>query len=251
MNVKKANEFFGYALFTLGALKIIALIIIIANIVTNLNSIFSGGSASYEYLPTSFTTALSYAELILIIGSVVMIILNMKKQKEVVIGYLYVLGAVLIELIAPSIMSIGVVIVQSSMYMKAAGKIRSKNSLFDERNDSNKKLVKNTEWFFAEENNHSKNVQEEPQEIKPTEDTNNILDENTKEDDFEDLSYYEQSNEDEGKLNLTVILIALSILIALVILGLFIYIIVKENNKTSNIKNVEVSVDLNLNDLDV
>ena len=102
--IKRINEFFGYALFTVGALKILLVILILLQLGTNLTAIFNGGSANSEYFPT-FGTALGYAQLILAFGSIIMIFINMKKQPQVITGYLWGLGAILIEFITPSIMA--------------------------------------------------------------------------------------------------------------------------------------------------
>ena len=58
-----------------------------------------------------------------------MIILNVKKQPEVISGYLLGLGGVLIQIITPSIMSIFVVFIECGMYMKAGTKIKNKNNI--------------------------------------------------------------------------------------------------------------------------
>ena len=126
MSIKKLNEIFGYGLFIVGALKILLVILVLIQVGTNITAIFNGGSVNSEYYPTLSTT-IGFAQLILAFGSIIMIILNIKKQPEVITGYLWGLGALLIEFITPSIISFYAVFVECSMYMKAGTKIRNKN----------------------------------------------------------------------------------------------------------------------------
>ncbi len=241
MNVKKVNEFFGYALFTLGTLKILLVVLILARLVTNLNDIFSGGSASYEYFPT-LVTILNIAETILVLGSIVMIIFNMKKQKEVIIGYLLVLGAVLIGFITPSIMSIGVIFIQSAMYMKASSKIRNKNSLYKERSNPSKKMIKNTEWFYSESNKTGNiQIKNNMQQGNQKQNEAEKLEENSKSKNSLDSDYFNDAGYNNEKEGLTIILIISFIILILLLLGIFIYILIREDNKNDNIDVAEAS----------
>ena len=148
MSLKKLNEIFGYGLFIVGALKILLVILVLIQVGTNITAIFNGENSNSEYYP-ALSTTIGFAQLVLAIGSIIMIILNIKKQPEVITGYLWGLGALLIEFITPSIMFFLAVFVQCSMYMKAGAKIRNKNIGSDKNYRKIKQDMKNTEWFYG------------------------------------------------------------------------------------------------------
>ena len=148
MSVKKVNEIFGYGLFIVGALKIILVVLVLAQVGSNITAIFNGGNVESEYYPI-LSTAIGIAQIILAIGSIVMIIVNMKKQPEVITGYLWGLGALLIEFIAPAIIEFYALFVECSMYMKAGSKIRNQNIGSDKNYRKIKQDIKNTEWFYG------------------------------------------------------------------------------------------------------
>ena len=160
MNLKTVNEIFGYGLFGIGALKIIFTILVFSQIFINVNIAFNGGDGTdYGYYPT-FSMILGGAQLLLAIGSIIMIMVNVTKQPGVIPGYLWGLGAILIELITPSSIYIFVLFAECGMYMKAGHKIISKNEIYKSefRPKTSKKIIKNTEWFYNERN--EKNGQE-------------------------------------------------------------------------------------------
>lgn len=148
MSVKKWNEIFGYGLFFVGALKVLLVILVLIQFGINITSIFNGGdinSSSYS----NFSTILGFAQIILAIGSIIMIILNIKKEPEVITGYLWGLGAILLEFIVPSFLAFYFVFVECGMYMKAGTKIINKNVGQDTNSRNIKQAVKNTEWFYG------------------------------------------------------------------------------------------------------
>lgn len=148
MSIKKLNEIFGYGLFIVGTLKILLVILVLIQVGTNIAAIFNGESVDSEYYST-FSTIIGFAQLILAFGSIIMIILNIKRQPEVITGYLWGLGALLIEFITPSIMSFYAVFVECGLYMKAGTKIRNKNVGSDKNYRKIKQDIKNTEWFYG------------------------------------------------------------------------------------------------------
>lgn len=158
MNLKKTNEIFGYALFTIGALKILLIILVLLKLTTNLNSIVNGENVNSDYYPTLSTT-IGAAQIILAVGSIIMIIVNIKKQPEVITGYLWGLGALLIEFITPSIISFYAIFVECCMYMKAGNKIRNKNSISSIEHKTSKKIIKNTEWFYSDQNEENEEME--------------------------------------------------------------------------------------------
>ena len=90
---------------------------------------------------------IGFAQLVLAVGSIVMIILNLKAQTQVISGYLLALGALLIEFIMPSILSVYTAFVSSGLYMKSGSTIRNKN-LGNEK--KYRQIKRNTDWFYAD-----------------------------------------------------------------------------------------------------
>ena len=79
--MKKANQFFGYALYAIGAIKIIIVILMVITLVSSLGTIAQGETANPFYATAGFlmfAAIIVYVEIGLIIGSIVMIILNIK-----------------------------------------------------------------------------------------------------------------------------------------------------------------------------
>lgn len=148
--LKTINNFFGYLFYTVAVSKIFVVFLTLLQLGTNLTAIFNGGNVKSNYFPI-LTTVLGFAELVLLIGSIVMIIINIKKQPGVITGYLYGLGGILLELIMPSSMGIVILFVQFSMFMKAGSKIRSKNIGYERESKTTKKMIKNTDWFYSNE----------------------------------------------------------------------------------------------------
>lgn len=148
MSIKKLNEIFGYGLFIVGILKILLAILVLIQVGINITAIFNGESVNSEYYP-ALSTTIGFAQLVLAIGSIIMMILNIKRQPEVITGYLWGLGALLIEFITPSIMSFYAVFVECGLYMKAGTKIRNPNVGSDKNYRKIKQDIKNTEWFYG------------------------------------------------------------------------------------------------------
>lgn len=151
MNIRKTNEMFGYGFFMVGALKILLVVLVLVRLTTNLSSIFNSGNINSEYYP-SFSMAIGYAQLILAFGSIIMIIVNIRKHPQVIPGYLWGLGALLIEFIIPPIMSFFTIFAECGMYMKAGSKIRNKNLSYEKEHNTTKNTIKNTEWFYSNSN---------------------------------------------------------------------------------------------------
>lgn len=154
MNIKTVNEIFGYGLFGIGALKIVFTILVFFQMITNVNIALNGGDGTdYGYYPT-FSVILGGAQILLAIGSIIMILVNSTIQPKVIPGYLWGLGAILIELIIPSSLYIFVLFAECGMYMKAGQKIRSNNEIYKDefKPKMSKKTIKNTEWFYNNQN---------------------------------------------------------------------------------------------------
>lgn len=141
-------KFLDMDFFLVGALKILLVFLVLIQFGTNIIAIFNGGNVKDEYYST-FSTAIGFAQIILAIGSIVMIIVNIKKQPEVITGYLWGLGALLIEFIVPSIIYFYIVFIECGMYMKAGIKIRNKNVGSNKNYRKIKQDIKKTEWFYG------------------------------------------------------------------------------------------------------
>lgn len=144
MSIKKVNEIFGYGLFIVGAGKTLFVILILINLI----SAFSGGIANSENY-SSISKIIGFAQLILAMGSIIMIILNKKNQPEVISGYLLGLGALLIEFITPPILIFFTAFIECSLYMKAGTKIINENGGNYKSHRKIKQDMKNAEWFYG------------------------------------------------------------------------------------------------------
>lgn len=196
MNLKKVNQIFGYSLFAIGVIRIIYVIIVMLKAFQNVTIIFAGGNASLEYFPV-LSTIIGFAEMFLAIGSIIMIILNLRKgQFKIIIGYGAGLLALLVELIVPSFLAIISRFIESSIYMWAGNKVVKANADYKGVIKTSRKIVKNTDWFYSNNNDiHKKEnqIKEEVQkeQVNPIKKEIPIKEENI-EDDFE-------NDEDIGK----------------------------------------------------
>lgn len=148
MIVKKLNEIFGYGFFLLGILKALLVFLVFIQFGANINAIFNGGTTDFDSYNT-FSMLIGFSQIIFGIASIIMIVLNIKIQPKVIIGYIYGLGALLIEFITPSFLLLYFVFAECGLYIKAGTKIRKNN---DRNYISNKKIkqaVKNTQWFYG------------------------------------------------------------------------------------------------------
>ena len=170
MNLKTVNEIFGYGLFGVGAFKIIFAILVFMKMFTNVNIALNGGNGTdYGYYPM-ISVLLGGTQILLAVGSIIMIIINATNQPSVIPGYLWGLGAILIELVTPSMIYILVQFVECGMYMKAGSKIRDNNKVYkmEYRPKTSKKAIKNTEWFYNNSNaqNRQENVKAQKRKEK-------------------------------------------------------------------------------------
>ncbi|MGN1269578.1 MAG: hypothetical protein ACI4UU_01745 [Clostridia bacterium] len=149
MSVRKLNEIFGYGLFGVGAFKLLLVVLIILQLGTNITAIMNGQNINTNYY-TNFSKTIGLAQIILAIGSIIMIFVNIKNTPEVITGYLLGLGALMIEFIIPSFLLIFVAFAQCGMYMKAGAKIKNKNMSYKTEHKTRKKAIKNTEWFYSD-----------------------------------------------------------------------------------------------------
>ena len=174
MLLKTVNNIFGYGLVGVGVSKIIFTILIFLQMFTNVNSVLNGSTnINYEYYPT-FTIILGGLQLFLALGSIIMLILNIAKSPKVIPGYLLGLLAILIEFIIPSFLYIFFVFAECGIYIKAGYKIINNNENYNNtflKSKTNKKLIKNSEWFFDDKDiqgniQKEKNIQKKIQKIE-------------------------------------------------------------------------------------
>lgn len=150
MNKQKVNNIFAYGIFGIGVLKILLSIFIFMQTFTNVNAVFNGGEVSWSNWPL-IINLVGVFEIILMLGTIVMIFVNIKTQPELIPWYLLGLGAVALEFVISS--GILALLLQCGMYMKAGSSIRKKNMEYKNVVPSNnKKLIKNTDWFYSEQN---------------------------------------------------------------------------------------------------
>ena len=150
MNVKRINEILGYVFFSIGALKILIIILSLLNIVTIIN----GGSLNYRKTEsyTAFGTFIAILQLVLGIVAIIMIGLNNKitGNEKVINGYFLTLGAIAIELLFPRISGVYSVFISSGIYMSAGNLIRKGGFSENINYKKKKKQVDNTDWFYKD-----------------------------------------------------------------------------------------------------
>ena len=196
MNLKKINRIFGYGLFGMGAIKIIYTIFLLSQMVTNVNIALNGGEWSYGYFAI-IAQIIGLLQRVTTIGCVIMILVNVMQQPKAVMGYVWGLGAALVPYIIPSWLTIGALIVQCGMLMKAGTEIMSnsdtyKNEVKPKRND---KTIKNTEWYLGKKNEQNEYISEKKQKRmekleKELEEWKQLLDTG----EIDEETYYQETN---------------------------------------------------------
>lgn len=134
---------------------------------TNVNIALNGGDGTnYGYYPT-LSLILGGAQFFLAIGSIIMIFVNSTTHPSVIPGYLWELGAVLLELITGSMMIIYILVVflECGMYVKAGQKIINDNEKYkDEYAHKTGLKPKNPEWYYGKRNEQNEYVSVEKQQ---------------------------------------------------------------------------------------
>ena len=168
MNLKTVNKIFGYGFFGIGAIRIIYIILLFSQMVTNVNIALNGGEWSYGLFPL-ITEVIGLLQILLTIGSVIMIFINTIQQPKVIIGYVWGLGAMLVSFIIPSWpwLIIGAFFLQCGMLMKAGTKIVSNSDTYTYKDEfrpkTSKKTIKNTEWYYGKKNEQNEYISEKKQ----------------------------------------------------------------------------------------
>ena len=166
MNLRTVNRIFGYGLFGIGALKIIYTIFLLSQIATNVNSAFNGGEWNYGFF-SLIIEVINLVQVLLMIGSAIMIFVNIKEQPKVIKGYAWGLGSMLVTYIIPSWpwLIIGTLILQCGMLMKAGTEIMSTSDTYKNefKPKMSNKTIKNTEWYLGKKNEQNEYVSEKKQ----------------------------------------------------------------------------------------
>ena len=167
MHLKTVNGIFGYGYLAVGASKCLFTILLLLQMFTNVNIALNGGDGTnYGYYPT-VSLILGGAQFFLAIGSIIMIYVNSTTHPSVIPGYLWGLGAVLLELITGSMMIIYILVVffECGMYVKAGQKIINDNEKYkDEYAHKTGPKPKNPEWYYGKRNEQNEYVSVEKQQ---------------------------------------------------------------------------------------
>lgn len=122
--VTNVNEFMGMAIFALGAIKAIIITMSVVQFGTTVSTLFTGTiTSSYDF--SKIIIILGFAEILIGGISLTMIILNINYKGGVILGYLMVIGAILMELLLPGIFF---AYIECGICMKAGNIIRKKNT---------------------------------------------------------------------------------------------------------------------------
>ena len=151
MDVKSLNRIFGYSLYGIGAAKAILFIIILMTVGTNFNLIKDGGNVDLS-LYQMFARVIAIIQLIVAIGSFVMIVLNIKVQPKTIIWYIWALIALGLEIILPSLIMVFFIFAEIGMYMNAGRKILKADGMeVGSSNKDVKKTLESTAWFYEDD----------------------------------------------------------------------------------------------------
>lgn len=110
---------------------------------------------------------INLVQVLLMIGSAIMIFVNIKEQPKVIKGYAWGLGSMLVTYIIPSWpwLIIGTLILQCGMLMKAGTEIMSTSDTYKNefKPKMSNKTIKNTEWYLGKKNEQNEYVSEKKQ----------------------------------------------------------------------------------------
>lgn len=142
MKLKKVNYFFGTSIILIGILRVLEVAFIILNIFVKNNDID---------ILSWIATPITWFHIIIMLGSIVMVFLNMKEYPNIMGGYLLALFAFFLELVFSGLLIMVYAFFESAMYLKAGTLIREKDfDFFSSNEKNNKKKVEETNWFFED-----------------------------------------------------------------------------------------------------
>lgn len=132
MDIKGVNRFFGYAYFTVGVVKIIFTVLIFIKFFTILSSFGSGADYGDISSYGMFSLVVAVVQIVLGSCSLIMIFVNMRKQPNVIKGYVFGLCALSLEFLMSGILGVFIIIPECYLYMEAGKRITK----VSERKDS-------------------------------------------------------------------------------------------------------------------
>ena len=151
MNVRKLNEIFGYIFYVVGAIQVILLVLIVSQMFSGVSAAIGNSSVGEMKDYTDLSQGFAKIKLILLICSIVMFFVNIGKENGEIIGYSIPLGAELIGFLGAGLFAIFIGISQAGLYMKAGNRLIKNSSSYNDVKRTNKKTIKNAEWFFGDE----------------------------------------------------------------------------------------------------
>ena len=163
MFIKRLNHFCGYAFYAVGVLRVVVVILALISAGTAMVSIFSGNNnvdTSFGGL-TILAAAIGAVQLLLTMIAIPMIFVNKKEEPEISSGYLYGLGAYLMEFVVTGFLKIYFVFVEASLYMKAGSKITKVTSSYFKIQERKT----NTDWFYNQSNREDISIERDENDI--------------------------------------------------------------------------------------
>ena len=173
MILRRVNKIFAWGYFAVGATRVVILFIALAQVISAFNAVFDGRSLAMMSFD-GISLVLSICQIILFIGSIVMVILNSKKQPEVIKGYLMGIGAFVLHFIFSAfILLIFISAFSFVMYIRA-GQMINKNNAKGENLLRTNRSDSDLDDYFKNKANEEKDEKEKVQEI--TQDKTNVID---------------------------------------------------------------------------
>lgn len=144
------NKFFAYAFFVVGTCMIILLMLVVTQFTSNLNAVNSDAELDATNYGI-FSSTIGWCQLLLALGSFLMIILNIKNNPKAIIGYLLSYVGFILEIILPSLFVMLMFPTVAGIYMKA-GSIINKSISGDAYGyrKTYRKKSKSVDWFYEE-----------------------------------------------------------------------------------------------------
>ena len=234
MGLKKANLYFGYAFYTIGVLKLIQSIFWMVSAFSGVSNVLSGGNVDFGTL-NLFVNIVQYLQIFISIGSIVMLISNLKNQPKVVIGYAIVIGDFILYFIMPKfILMYYVLFIECAVFAKAGKNVLNANAEYGPIRKIDKTAIKNSEWFYSEESKEKNNIQRKSQPQK----TNKSIEEKIKEikvwaglesenEEYNDFTENKESNDSN-------ILLIVGAAIIFLVIATLLFVTITRNNAKKN-----------------
>lgn len=244
MNIKRVNDFFSYVYIATGIFKAFFILLLFLKMGTNIISIFNGGSWDYDNFDI-VSNLIGFLQFFLLIGSIVMILLNIQRIPEVIPGYLYGLLPALIEIFVPSFIYLYIVLPNCGLYISAGYKIMRKNSDGRTIIKTSKKKIKNTDWFYRDDSKEKErkerdkvDAEKEIDEWKQLLDSGEIDEEIYKAEESRIQENLQRKMKDIKDIKENMIPILLGILICIILIGAIMFCLSALISNTEVVNNV-------------